>query len=214
MFQQVVEGLAEQVLFDLTSEERGKFSHGQTWGKIWKWFLEESAVDSEAKEPEAERTGLSGPGAGVCRAAHSFPQGLCFLSPWCPHRPRHWSGGFFPKTWLCRCLALSPSHLDLVELPSLPHAGTCLPWTHMQVGTPLTRVDVSNWQEFSGCQPPCLSPSSSIQSQSQAGTAGFVAPKGSESGSAGSQSSWMGIALAGEDSGKEWSFGQRATQNP
>lgn len=98
--------------------------------------------------------------------------------PLVPPPPQALVWGVLSKTWLCRCLASSSSHLGLLSSPSLPHAGTCPPWTHTQVGTPLTRVDVSNWQEFSGCQPPCLSPSFSIQSQSQAGTAGFVAPKG------------------------------------
>ena len=179
--------------FDLTSEEQGEFSHGQTWGEIWKWFLEESTADTEAKEPEAERTGFPGSELGSAAGRMAFPR-PCALSPLGEPPPRALVWGVSSKmlTW-------PPSHLDLLSSPSLPPAEACPPWTHTQVGTLLTRVDVSNWQEFTGCQPPCLSPSSSIQSQSQAGTAGVVAPKGvtrvrgSESGSAGSWASWMGL---------------------
>lgn len=209
------------MLFDLTSEEREKFSHGQTWGKIWKGFLEESTADTEAKEPEAEQRGFPGPELGSAEQRMAFPRTCALSPPGAPTAPGTGLGGSFQDSDLAEQvsgpLSISP---DLLSSPSLPHAGTCPPWTHMHVGTLLTHVDISNWQEFSGCQPPYLSPSSSIQSQSQAGTAGFVAPKGvtrvrgSESGSAGSRSSWMGLPSCWRGPGKEWSFGRRATQNP
>lgn len=181
------------MLFDLTSEEQGEFSHGQTWGEIWKWFLEELTADAEAKEPEAERTGFPGSELGSAGGARLSPGPVLSLPLVNPTLGTGLGGGS------SKMLTWPPSHLDLLSSPSLPPADACPPWTHTQVGTPLTRVDVSNWQEFTGCQPPCLSPSSSIQSQSQAGTAGVVAPKGvtrvrgSESGSAGSWASWMGL---------------------
>lgn len=116
MFQQGGhEGLAEQVLFDLTSEERGKFSHGQTWGKIWKWFLGESAADSEAKEPEAERTGFPGPELGCAERRTAFPRACAFSPVGAPTAPGTGLGGSFQDlaVQVSGLLFISPGSAEL-----------------------------------------------------------------------------------------------------
>ena len=108
------------MLFDLTSEEQGEFSHGQTWGEIWKWFLEELTADTEAKEPEAERTGFPGSELGSAGGARLSPGPVLSLPLVNPH-PGHWSGGgFFQDADLA---SISPGSAEL----SITAACRCLP---------------------------------------------------------------------------------------